>query len=102
MNVTGDAAKNVTVKVNTATDDLFECRVAVYHEGSAFSVFALDLPGVVSCGETPGEAMRSIREALEEALLEYRSSGGIPWERDGALLPVGCEKIAEKRIVVNG
>lgn len=59
----------------------FECRVLlVPEEEGGFSAHALDLPGVVSEGETEEEAIDHFKEAFRGAILEYRSSlREIPW-----------------------
>jgi len=56
-------------------------------DDGSFSVYVPDLPGCVSCGDTPGQALDSIREALQghietlrefgEAVPEPRSFAGV-------------------------
>ena len=76
----------------------FVCRVALQREDDGgFSVYAMNLPGVVSQGETEEEALANIVEALSGALAEYKSyRNEIPWEdtfiEDGVI---------ERRLLVN-
>lgn len=58
-----------------------ECRVAVFAEESGgYSVFAMQLPGVISEGETEAEAVANIADAFKQAVLQYRHDNQpIPW-----------------------
>jgi predicted RNase H-like HicB family nuclease len=78
----------------------FECRVLLCPEDGGFSIHALDLPGVVSQGDTVKEAIANIVDAYQESIASYRdSSDAIPW---GAVIvddaPRGSKEL---RIVVN-
>lgn len=59
----------------------YECRAVFCPEAEGgFSVFALNLPGVASQGETEDEAICNIREAFRGALLAYcERNETIPW-----------------------
>ena len=41
----------------------------------SFSAYVPDLPGCVSCGDTPGEAIDSIREAIAGHIQTLREFG---------------------------
>ena len=76
-----------------------ECRVLLCpEEVGGFSAHALQLPGVVSEGDTIEEALDNIRDAFQEAFRLYAEEGAIPWapaavdRRDGSF---------ERWIVVN-
>lgn len=74
-----DAVKWTIHPVNTC----FECRVALIPEGDrSFSVYAINLPGVASQGDTESEAIANITDALSGALAEYKAAGEIPWTDD--------------------
>ncbi len=76
----------------------FECRVALLSEDDGgFSIYAINLPGVASQGDSEKEALANIVNALSGALAEYKSCGeDIPWSEDfiedGAI---------ERRVLVN-
>jgi len=75
----------------------FECRVGlIQEEDGSFSVYAKNLPGVASQGETVAEALENIVDALAGALAEHLSCGEIPWEEDFVE-----EGTVEKRVVVD-
>lgn len=46
-------------------------------DGEGYMAYAVDLPGCMSHGETPAEALASIYEAIEEWVLEAQDSGQI-------------------------
>lgn len=53
---------------------------AVKEEEGEFSSYCLSLPGAVSCGDSPKEAMENLREAVAGCILSYRDAGQeIPW-----------------------
>lgn len=60
----------------------YQCRVRLCpEEEGGFSVFALNLPGAASQGETEEEALANIREACTGAIKSYMDRDGkIPWE----------------------
>lgn len=60
-------------------------------ENGDFSAVALNLPGVVGCGETEAEAVASLTDGFRAALDVYREDGDeIPWGDVSAdLLPAG-------------
>jgi|GEM_PF-1744305 len=61
----------------------FECRVGLLREcDGSFSIYAINLPGVASQGETEQEAIANIVDALAGTLAEYKSEGEIPWAED--------------------
>jgi len=79
---------------------LFRCEVRLAPEpDGGFSVYAPELPGVVSEGENEAEAIQNISEALQGALAVYLDDQGrVPWKR-GAEASV--ENEARRWIVVN-
>lgn len=44
-------------------------------DDGSFSAYVPDLPGCVSCGDTPGQALDSIREAVAGHLATLREFG---------------------------
>lgn len=44
-------------------------------DDGSFGVYVPDLPGCVSCGDTPGEALDSIREAVQGHIATLREFG---------------------------
>ena len=75
----------------------FECRVGLIREDDGtFSVYAINLPGISSQGETEQEAIANITDALYGALSEYKKDGHIPWDEDFI-----DGQIVEKRVMVN-
>jgi antitoxin HicB len=68
-------------------------------EEGGYSVTSPSLPGLVTEGETAGEALSNAREALRELIAEYKRSGEeIPWQTEIQESPGG---VIEKRILVN-
>ena len=60
-----------------------EIRLCGEPEGG-YSVYAPELPGVVTEGETAEEAVRNVAEALRGTLRTYREDNQpIPWKKDG-------------------
>ena len=59
----------------------YECRVLLCpEEGGGYSALALQLPGVVSEGNTKSEALANVAEAFRGAISVYLDEGGeIPW-----------------------
>lgn len=75
----------------------FECRVGLLRESDGtFSIYAINLPGVASQGETEQEAIANIMDALAGVIAEYKSEGEIPWAEDFIET-----EIFERRILVN-
>ena len=62
----------------------------------SFSVYAINLPGVSSQGESEQEAIANISDALTGVLSEYISDGEIPWSDD-----VLEKDVIEKRILID-
>lgn len=62
-------------------NESYRCRVvAIPEDCGGFSIFATELPGVASQGETIEEARDNIKDALIEAIRYYMSVGeDIPW-----------------------
>jgi antitoxin HicB len=62
-------------------ESTLECRILICPEDvGGFSVHAMNLPGVVSEGETVDEAIANIRDAFAGAIAVYREKGEkIPW-----------------------
>ncbi len=59
-----------------------------------FSVYAPDLPGVVSQGETEQEALANTREAFQGVAEVYREIGTtIPWQQDNEDKPSGAKEL---------
>jgi len=59
-----------------------EIRLCSEPEGG-YSVYAPELPGVVTEGDTTEESLRNIAEALHGALCTYRDDNQpIPWKKD--------------------
>ena len=72
--------------------DEYVLRVHVSHdENGDFSAVALNVPGVVGCGETEAEATESLRAGFRSAVEVCREDGvEIPWgELSPELLPAG-------------
>lgn len=44
-------------------------------DDGSYSAYVPDLPGCVSCGDTPGEALDSIREAIQGHIQTLREFG---------------------------
>lgn len=59
----------------------FTCRVLISPEDDGgYSIHALDLPGVVSQGETEEEAVENFRDAFAGVVAAYRDAEeAIPW-----------------------
>lgn len=59
----------------------YECRVLLCpEEGGGYSALALQLPGVVSEGNTKQEALENVAEAFRGAISIYSDEAGeIPW-----------------------
>lgn len=75
----------------------FDCRIGLQREpDGGFSIYAINLPGVVSQGETEQEAIANIVDALSGALAEYKAAGAIPWSEDFIE-----DETLERRILVN-
>lgn len=82
---------------NYAPQTCFECRIALIPESDGgFSVYAINLPGVVSQGESETEAIANIIDALAGALAEYKIDGEIPWSDEFIE-----EGVIERRVLVN-
>ena len=79
----------------------YECRVMLCpEEVGGFSIHALDLPGVVSQGETEKEAIDNIVDAFTGVIAAYKDAGSpVPWG------PVTVEDVPsgarELRVLVN-
>ncbi|UCC31816.1 MAG: type II toxin-antitoxin system HicB family antitoxin [Phycisphaerales bacterium] len=66
-----------------------EIRLCGEPEGG-YSVYAPELPGVVTEGETAEEAMRNVAEALQGTLRTYLDDDQpIPWKKDAEPLQQG-------------
>lgn len=75
----------------------FECRVGLLLENDGtFSVYAINLPGVSSQGESEQEAITNISDALVGVLSEYIAAGEIPWTDEFLE-----ENVIEKRVLIN-
>ena len=61
--------------------EVLDCAIVIEpDEDGGFVVFARDLPGVVSQGETADEALEAIRDALAAAIHSYKQhQEPIPW-----------------------
>ena len=61
--------------------EVLDCAVVIEaEEEGGFVVFARDLPGVVSQGETFEEALEAIKDALSAAIQSYKwHHESIPW-----------------------
>jgi antitoxin HicB len=84
MSMIEDLAIGVAGITNWSTfehEERHRCRVLIVPEAEGgYSVFAADLPGVASQGETIEEAKSNIEDALTEAISCYRQAGEeIPW-----------------------
>jgi len=44
-------------------------------DDGSYSAYVPDLPGCVSCGDTPGEALDSVREAVQGHIQTLREFG---------------------------
>lgn len=86
----------------TLSDDRYQIEAALVREDSGFSVHAVNLPGVVSCGETVEEAVRNIMDAASGAIECYKEDGeDIPWGHVDVETEIGPVEL-RKWIVVNG
>jgi predicted RNase H-like HicB family nuclease len=65
----------------TGTQQFYRCRIRLCpEEEGGFSVFALNLPGAISQGDTEEEALANIREACSGVIKTYlQRDGQIPW-----------------------
>ena len=63
-------------------EEAFRFHVAIVREDDgSVSVISLNLPGVVSCGESEAEAIEHFRDAAREVIASYESDGvEIPWK----------------------
>jgi len=78
---------NVIAKFITIT---LPIRLEAEDEGG-FSIFVVNLPGCVSCGETREEAIEMIKDAFSLMAESYYDHGeNIPWDATSTL---GCEWI---------
>lgn len=77
---------------------LFSCDIAIVRERAGYSALAVNLPGVVSCGDSIDDAIKNVRDALSAALAVYVEDGQIPWSDD---TQIDGDVVCEKRIVVN-
>jgi predicted RNase H-like HicB family nuclease len=69
-------------KLEAFGSSTFECRVVLSPEQCGYSAHALDLPGVVSEGDSLEEALENVADAFREAILSYRDEQkDIPWKR---------------------
>ena len=102
MTTTASENVDVTVKIHDLKDEAFDCRVWIHREEcGGFSAEVVSLPGVVSQGETEGEAVENLREAFQGAIETYRSHKmQIPWSNEVPETPPANMK--EKRIVMHG
>jgi predicted RNase H-like HicB family nuclease len=78
----------------------YECRVMLFPEETGYSARAIRLPGVVSQGSTPEEALDNIKDAFQAVIQTYLEEDmQIPWT-DSAIVerPKGC---IERWILVN-
>jgi predicted RNase H-like HicB family nuclease len=83
-----------------AQKTVLECRVLICPEDGAYSIHALDLPGVVSQGRTTKEALENIIDAFEGCIASYNDSGlPVPWER--VVVEDAPKGSRELRILVN-
>jgi predicted RNase H-like HicB family nuclease len=80
-------------------DSAYECRLLLCPEDGGFSAHALNLPGVVSEGDTLDEAIENIKDAFRETILSYRDDArAIPWANVEIEEPEGSIK---RWIIVN-
>lgn len=67
----------------------FQCHIALVAESmGGYSVHALDLPGVVSEGESIEEALANVKEAYQLVIGSYLEEGAIPWDEAKAYASV--------------
>jgi predicted RNase H-like HicB family nuclease len=72
----------------------FRCHVAITTEEEGdYSAIVLNLPGVGGCGDTVGEALAELKDAVKAAIASYRKSGEpIPWCDEAASdIPNGAD-----------
>lgn len=65
-------------------EEAIECHALVCPEpkDGGFSIHCINLPGVISEGETVDEAIDNITDAFRETISYYRESGQkIPWKK---------------------
>lgn len=91
---------DVSVTQGKNPNEAYECCVHVCPDAtSGFYAYAVNLPGVVSEGDTEQEAIEGIKDAFRGVVQTYRESGeSIPWTDCADPLPDGA---VEKRIIVN-
>ncbi len=77
-----------------------ECRVVVCPEDEGgFAVHCVNLPGVISQGDTMEEAIENIADAFRESVLYYRGANeSIPWKTVEIAPAAGS---CERRILVS-
>ena len=77
-------------------EEAYDCRVLLCpEEEGGFSAHCLNLPGVISQGDTVSEAMENIRDAFRETLLYYREAQtSIPWDAVDVERTPGCQEKA--------
>lgn len=65
----------------TGEDRLYRLELLMTEEDGAVLIEAAQLPGAISQGATPEDAIENIREALSGLIREYRASKQeIPWQ----------------------
>lgn len=81
--------------------DAYHCGVLLCaEEEGGFSAFCLNLPGVVSQGESEDEALKNIADAFSQTIAAYRNLGdAIPWGISAEVERAADSK--ERWIVVN-
>jgi predicted RNase H-like HicB family nuclease len=70
-----------------------QCRALLCPEETGFSAHCLNLPGVVSQGESEKEAIENIADAFRETILYYRSTDeAVPWAEVPVEYPAGSRE----------
>ena len=96
-----NATLNFDVSQDWDETPTYKLRVLLFkEEDGTISVIAMNLPGVVGCGDSEEEALESLKAGFRGVLEVCREEGiEIPWgEKSTANLPFG----KEKSIYVNG
>ncbi len=64
---------------------VFQCEAIFCSEDEGFSVHCLNLPGVISQGDSEQQAIENIKDAFRETILYHKETGTpIPWVEDTA------------------
>lgn len=57
----------------------YECAVAIVKEDDCYIAYSMNFPGTASQGDTVGEAVENIKDALIGTIEVHKNRGDIPW-----------------------